>query len=58
MLTDYLQALLRVDAVSLVIPTELHYKIRKEFLEAGIHSLLEKPRAALTAKANEKIRNV
>ena len=30
-----------VDAISLVVPTSLHYKIVREFLEAGIHCLIE-----------------
>ena len=42
-LTDYRELLSRVDAVSLVVPTSLHYKIAREFLEAGIHCLIEKP---------------
>jgi len=40
---DYRDILSRVDAISLVVPTSLHYKIGREFLEAGIHCLIEKP---------------
>ena len=32
-----------VDAVSIVVPTQLHYEIAKQCLEAGKHVLLEKP---------------
>ncbi len=40
---DYRDILSSVDAISLVVPTSLHYKIGREFLEAGIHCLIEKP---------------
>lgn len=41
--TDYQAILSRVDAVSLVVPTSLHFQIAKDCLEAGIHCLVEKP---------------
>jgi predicted dehydrogenase len=41
--TDYREVIPLVDAISLVVPTSLHYKIAREFLEAGIHCLIEKP---------------
>ncbi len=41
--TDFHEILPFVDAVSLVVPTSLHYKIAGEILEAGIHCLIEKP---------------
>ena len=40
---DYRDILSGVDAISLVVPTSLHYKIGREILEAGIHCLIEKP---------------
>ena len=40
---DYREILPAVDAISLVVPTSLHYKIGREILEAGIHCLIEKP---------------
>ena len=40
---DHREILAGVDAISLVVPTSLHYKIGREFLEAGIHCLIEKP---------------
>jgi predicted dehydrogenase len=40
---DPLQLIGQVDAVSIVVPTLLHYRIAKPFLEQGIHVLLEKP---------------
>lgn len=33
----------RIDAVSIVTPTYLHYKIARSFLNRGIHVLIEKP---------------
>src|SRR3989337_3532002 len=33
----------KVDAVSIVVPTSLHYNIAKDFLSKGIDVLLEKP---------------
>ncbi len=42
-LTDYQAILNRVDAVSLVVPTSLHFPIAEACLSAGIHCLIEKP---------------
>jgi predicted dehydrogenase len=41
--TDYHDMMDKVDAVSIVVPTILHYSIAKNFLEAGKHILIEKP---------------
>lgn len=40
---DYHQLFNKVDVVSICVPTSLHYKITRDFLEAGINVLLEKP---------------
>ncbi len=40
---DYTQLYNKVDAVSIAVPTTLHYKVAYDFLNAGIHVLLEKP---------------
>ncbi|MEM7565237.1 MAG: Gfo/Idh/MocA family oxidoreductase, partial [Pseudomonadota bacterium] len=40
---DHREILSIVDAISLVVPTSLHYKIASDFLKAGIHCLIEKP---------------
>jgi len=40
---DYRKLIGRVDAVSVATPTESHYEIAKEFLEAGVAVLVEKP---------------
>jgi len=41
--TDWKELLDRVDAVSIVTPTELHCEIACGFLERGIHTMVEKP---------------
>ena len=40
---DYNLLMDQVDAVSIVVPTEQHYAIAKDFLTRGIHVLVEKP---------------
>lgn len=40
---DYRELLGRVDAVSIVTPTPLHFSVAMAFLEAGAHVLVEKP---------------
>jgi len=40
---DYKDFFKKVDAVVVAVPTSMHYSIGKEFIEAGIHTLLEKP---------------
>jgi predicted dehydrogenase len=40
---DYRDLLGRVDAVSIVTPTALHFEVAKAFLEAGASVLVEKP---------------
>jgi predicted dehydrogenase len=52
---DHRQLLGRVDAVSVVTPTPLHYPIAKEFLESGAHVLVEKPMTATPAEGQSLI---
>ena len=40
---DYKDLFKKIDAVVVAVPTSMHYSIGKEFIEAGIHTLLEKP---------------
>ena len=40
---DYKKIVSLVDAVSIVVPTNLHYKVAKFFIENGKHVLIEKP---------------
>ena len=55
--SDYTSIIDIVDAVSIVVPTNLHYKIAKYFIENGKHVLIEKPFASnvLEAKKLEKL---
>jgi predicted dehydrogenase len=45
----------RVDAVSVVVPTELHHKIAKDFLLNGIDVLVEKPMTTTLEEADDLI---
>ena len=54
-LSDYRQLLGRVDAVSIVVPTQKHYAVAKWFLENNIHVLLEKPITTTVAEAGELV---
>ncbi len=40
---DYNELMGRVDAVSIAVPTVAHYKVARDFLQAGAHVLVEKP---------------
>jgi len=52
--TNPQEAIGKVDAVSIVVPTSLHAVVAEPFLDAGIHMLLEKPVASTVPEA-EKI---
>lgn len=45
-LTDYRELFGRVRCVSIAVPTQLHYAVARDFLEAGVNVLVEKPIAA------------
>ena len=45
----------KVDAVSIVVPTRLHYDVAQGFLENGIHVLLEKPIAETVEQARNLV---
>ena len=47
---DYKDLINKVQAVSIAVPTHLHYKIAKDFLNAGINVLIDKP---ITKNLNE-----
>ncbi|HIJ97901.1 TPA: Gfo/Idh/MocA family oxidoreductase [archaeon] len=53
--TDYKQMLSEVDAVSVVVPTNLHYQVVKDCLNAGKHVLVEKPITSTSKEAKELI---
>ncbi len=41
--TDHRALIGRVDAVSIAVPTHAHHAVARDFLQAGVHVLLEKP---------------
>lgn len=45
----------RVDAVSIVVPTQLHHAIARQCLQAGKHVLLEKPMTTTIEQAQELV---
>ncbi|MFA7633025.1 MAG: Gfo/Idh/MocA family oxidoreductase [Thiohalomonadaceae bacterium] len=54
-LTDYRELLGKVQAVSVVVPTQSHYEVAKFFLLNGVHVLLEKPMTVTVSEADELI---
>jgi predicted dehydrogenase len=44
-----------VDAVSVVVPTQFHYAVARDFLAAGVHVLIEKPITVTIEEADELI---
>ncbi len=55
-LTDAAEVLGRIDAVSIVVPTSAHLPVARPFLEAGIHTLLEKPVAPTVEESARIVR--
>ena len=53
--TDHKELIGQVDAVSVVVPTRAHFAVARDFLEAGIDVLLEKPMCETLAQADELI---
>jgi len=53
--SDYEGLFGKVDAASIVVPTSLHYNVAKEFLNQGIHVLIEKPITKTLSEADELI---
>ena len=53
--SDYRSLFGKVDAVSIAVPTPLHYEIGKAFLSEGVDVLMEKPITTTVAEADELI---
>ena len=53
--TDYRDLFGRVDAVSIAVPTYAHFEVAQDFLNQGIHVLVEKPITDSVDAANELI---
>ena len=54
-LTDHRDLFGRVDAVTVAVPTADHLAVAREFLERGVHVLVEKPMAPSLVEADELI---
>jgi len=52
---DYTTLVGEVDAVSIVVPTQLHHEVASFFLDHGIHVLLEKPITVTVEQAKDLI---
>jgi len=52
---DYMTLVGEVDAVSIVVPTQLHHEVASFFLDHGIHVLLEKPITVTVEQAKDLI---
>lgn len=51
--SDYRALIGKVDAVSIAVPTVDHLRVARDFLDAGVHVLVEKPMTATLAEAEE-----
>lgn len=54
--TDYRDLFGKVDVVSIAVPTPLHFQMARDFMEAGIHVLIEKPLTPTLEEARELFR--
>src|SRR5690349_6140939 len=45
----------KVDAVSIATPTESHFEVAKDFLEAGVATLVEKPLCKTVQEARDLV---
>lgn len=52
---DYRDLFGKVDAVSIVVPTPLHFRISRDFLHNGVDVLIEKPMTTTLEEADELI---
>src|SRR5215471_441226 len=52
----YNELLDRVDAVSIAVPTPLHFEVAQAFLERGVHVLVEKPITTTIADAESLVK--
>jgi predicted dehydrogenase len=53
--TDYRNLFGKVQCVSIAVPTRVHYQIARDFIDAGIDVLVEKPLTASIAEARELV---
>ncbi|HIJ80126.1 MAG TPA: Gfo/Idh/MocA family oxidoreductase [Desulfuromonadales bacterium] len=53
--SDHRELIGKVDVVSVVVPTQFHYAVARDFLAAGVHVLIEKPITVTIEEADELI---
>ena len=53
--SDHRDLIGKVDAVSVVVPTQFHHAVARDFLTSGIHVLIEKPITVTLEEADELI---
>jgi UDP-N-acetylglucosamine 3-dehydrogenase len=54
--SDYHELLCKLDAISVAVPTTMHYPVAMDFLKAGVHCLVEKPIAFNIGEASKMIK--
>jgi predicted dehydrogenase len=52
---DHRDLIGKVDAVSITVPAVLHHRVARDFLDAGVHVLIEKPITADSAAARDLV---
>lgn len=52
---DYKTLIAKLDLVSIAVPTEMHYAVARDCLNAGVHILVEKPVTETIEQADELI---
>lgn len=53
--TDYKKLIGKIDGVSIVVPTPLHFKVSFDFLSNGVSTLIEKPITSTLKEADDLI---
>ena len=53
--SDHRELIGQVDAVSVVVPTQYHHTVARDFLAAGVHVLIEKPITVTIEEADDLI---
>jgi predicted dehydrogenase len=53
--SDHRELIGKVDAVSVVVPTQYHHAVARDFLAAGVHVLIEKPITVTIEEADDLI---
>lgn len=51
--SDYKELIPQVDAVTIAVPTTLHHKVALDFINHGVHCLVEKPIASTLQEAEQ-----